>query len=62
MKKEIGGKPTPNMHEENREQSKDAQLQETKERMYIMSLIIQNNQEGGRVVSETNTYRPKLKD
>lgn len=26
-----------------------------------MSLIIQNNQEGTRVVSETNTYKPKLK-
>lgn len=51
------------MHEEQkREQRKDAQLQETTERMmYMMSLIIQNNPEGSRVVSETNTYRQKLR-
>lgn len=47
----------PNMHE----QSKDATLQESKERiMYIMSLIIQN--EDTRAVSQTKTYGPKIKD
>lgn len=35
---------------------KDAHLQGSKERIiYIMSLIIQNNQEDMRVVSKTNT-------
>lgn len=46
------------MHEE----SRDAQLQQSKERiMYIMSLIMQKK-EDTRVVSETKTYEPKIMD
>lgn len=62
------------MHEKNRDLSKkalknheskekDSHLQESKERIiYITSLIIQNKQENMRVVSETNTNGPKIKD